>query len=97
MSDGEKRLRDLRDASDHESKMKASLDKAKTDAAAGERFFWFGARRSQQFNLAFLQVKRAAVYLARSLCPSRSSRHHTWQLLPLSKTRVTCEPVLMLF
>ena len=35
MSDGEKRLRDLKDASDHENKMKAARDKAKADAAAG--------------------------------------------------------------
>ena len=35
MSDGEKRLRDLKDATDHELKMKAALDKAKADAAAG--------------------------------------------------------------
>jgi hypothetical protein len=36
MSDGEKRLRDLKDATDHESKMKAQLEKARADAAAGK-------------------------------------------------------------
>jgi hypothetical protein len=35
MTDGEKRLRDLKDATDHEIKMKAALEKAKADAAAG--------------------------------------------------------------
>jgi hypothetical protein len=36
MTDGEKRLLDLKDACHHEGKMKAALEKAKTDAAAGE-------------------------------------------------------------
>jgi hypothetical protein len=36
MADGEKRLLDLKDACHHEGKMKAALEKAKTDAAAGE-------------------------------------------------------------
>jgi len=36
MTDGEKRLRDLKDATDHEIKMKAALEKAKADAAAGK-------------------------------------------------------------
>jgi hypothetical protein len=36
ITDGEKRLRDLKDAIDHETKTKAALDKAKADAAAGE-------------------------------------------------------------
>jgi hypothetical protein len=36
MTDGEKRLLDLKDACHHESKMKAAVEKAKTDAAAGE-------------------------------------------------------------
>jgi hypothetical protein len=37
MTDGEKRLLDLKDACHHEGKMKAALEKAKADAAAGER------------------------------------------------------------
>jgi hypothetical protein len=44
MADGEKRLLDLKDAIDHEAKMKAALDKAKTDLAAGACTLLCGGR-----------------------------------------------------
>ncbi len=83
MSDGEKRLRDLKDASDHEVKMKAALDKAKTDLAAGMgaakgathascRHGGLRVALSNARACALVQARQEAVCLARNLCPSRS-------------------------
>jgi hypothetical protein len=60
MSDGEKRLCDLKDAIDHEAKMKAALDKAKTDLAAGARARLWG--QGQQRSRAMCEVGQSNLF-----------------------------------